>query len=251
MASYAWRHTLDHQRICPKFSEGRPVVKSVVAVNLTTLLVLWDAPAAPVGLSGYCIELKDQLCDWDAPLATITVPTVQNQCVISGVDLQSSRIELRVGYAFGNPPLPGAWSVPTDATVAPAAPAVPVVKMLLPSDQNSLRIEWSSPSAVTPAVSAYEVSVALSGPLESEALLVVWLGIPDDLALLPRTERAAFYNRNLVLVEQPRAGLGGDDGFNGEGNLFSRFGKRVPIYSGTSPGHALLLLAHSDALVSS
>ncbi len=67
----------------------------------------------------------------------------------------------------------------------------------------------------------------------------------------PRTERAAFYNRNLVLVEQPRAGLGGDDGFNGEGNLFSRFGKRVPIYSGTSPGHALLLLAHSDALVSS
>ena len=139
--------------------------------------------------------------------------------------------------------------MPTDATATPAAPAVPVVKLLLPSDQNSLRIEWSSQSAVTPAVSAYEVSVVLHGPLECEALLVVWLGIPDKLSLLPRTERATFYKRNLVLVEQPLPGLGGDDGFNGEGNLYSRFGKRVPIYSGTSPACSAAACGHSSVLV--
>jgi len=76
------------------------------------------------------------------------------------------------------------------------------------------------------------LSIGISDALEREPLTVVWLGIPDKLPLLSRAERTTFYEGNLVLVEQPRTGLGGGDGFNGDGNVYSRFGKRVPIYSG-------------------
>jgi hypothetical protein len=222
-------------------------VKSVVAVNLTSLLVQWRTLVAPVGLSGYCVQLKDQQSDFDEPLATITVPSSQEQCVISGVDLRNSSLELRVGYAVGTPPTLGSWSLPSDRTVAPCAPAVPVVKLLLPSDRNSLRIEWSSLSDATPAVSAYELSIGISDALEREPLTVAWLGIPDKLPLLSRAERTTFYEGNLVLVEQPRTGLGGGDGFNGDGNVYSRFGKRVPIYSGNSLRTRVSTHAHTVA----